>query len=177
MYLDSSKNYGKEGGSGKLGVSTSQNGMGRSWWTLDEQWMTDVNGVHIVSESSTGRLQVQPDNGLWNRRKMMLRWMCGVTWKDKITIRHIRKTAGVAQSSKNITEGRLNWFNRPSFNPPSMRRRAHTEESVEDGYTREKTERMTENKKERCKPTRFAKYWTEGGRGDGQDDVEKEDHE
>ena len=26
-------------------------------------------------------------------------------------------------------------------------------------------------------PTRFAKYWTESGRGDGQGDVEKKDHQ
>ena len=31
--------------------------------------------------------------------------------------------------------------------------RTHTEDRVESGYTREKEERMTENKMERCVPT------------------------
>ena len=53
--------------------------------------------------------------------------------------------------------------------------RTHTEESVEDGYTREKEERTTENKMERRVSTRHEKYWIESGRGDGQGDVEKED--
>ena len=55
--------------------------------------------------------------------------------------------------------------------------RTHTEESVEGGYTREKEERTTENKMERHVSTRFEKYWTESGRGDGQGDVEKKDHQ
>ena len=40
----------------------------------------------------------------------MLRWMCGVTRKDKIRNEHIRGTTRVAQASKKITEGRLNWY-------------------------------------------------------------------
>ena len=52
----------------------------------------------------------------------------------------------------------------------------YTEESVENGYSREKEDRTTENKMERPMPTRLEKYWTEIGRGDGQSDVEKEDH-
>ena len=50
-------------------------------------------------------------------------------------------------------------------------------ESVENGYTREKEERTTENRMERRVSTRFEKCWTESGRGDGQGDVEKEDHQ
>ena len=40
----------------------------------------------------------------------MLRWMCGVTRKDKIRNGHIRGTTRVAQVSKKITERRLNWY-------------------------------------------------------------------
>ena len=70
-------------------------------------------------------------------------------------------------------ERRLNWYGHV------MRRewRTHTEESVEGGYTREKEERTTENKMEIRMSTRFEKYWTESGRGDGQGDVEKKDHQ
>ena len=53
----------------------------------------------------------------------------------------------------------------------------HTEESIESGYTREKEDRTTENKMERRVSTRSEKYWTESGRGDGQGDVEKKDHQ
>ena len=55
--------------------------------------------------------------------------------------------------------------------------RTHTAESDEGRYTREKEEKTTENKMEIRMPTRFAKYWTESGRGDGQGDVEKKDHQ
>ena len=98
----------------------------------------------------------------------MLRWMCGVTRKDKIRNEHIRGTTRVAQASKKITERRLNWYGH------AMRRDG---ESVEGRYTREKEERTTENKMERRVSTRFEKYWTESGRGDGQGDVEKKDHQ
>ena len=40
----------------------------------------------------------------------MLRWMCGVTRKDKIRNEHIRGTTKVVQASRRITERRLKWF-------------------------------------------------------------------
>ena len=40
----------------------------------------------------------------------MLRWICGVTRKDKIRNEHIRGTTRVAQASKKITERRFNWY-------------------------------------------------------------------
>ena len=55
--------------------------------------------------------------------------------------------------------------------------RTHTEESVEGRHTSEKEDWTTENKMERRMPTRFEKYGTESGRGDGQGDVEKKDHQ
>ena len=105
----------------------------------------------------------------------MLRWMCGVTRKDKIRNEHIRGTTRVAQASKKITERRLNWYEHV------MRRDGeHILRKVlraDFRYTREKEERTTENKMERRVSTRFEKYWTESGRGDGQGDVEKKDHQ
>ena len=41
----------------------------------------------------------------------------------------------------------------------------------------ENEERTTLNKMERRMSTRFEKYWTESGRGDGQGYVEKNDHQ
>ena len=55
--------------------------------------------------------------------------------------------------------------------------RTHTLGSVEGRYTREKEERTTENQMKRPMSTRFEKYWTERGRGNGQGDVEKKDHQ
>ena len=40
----------------------------------------------------------------------MLRWICGVTRKDKSRNEHIRGTTRVAQASKKITERRFNWY-------------------------------------------------------------------
>ena len=40
----------------------------------------------------------------------MLRWMCGVTRRDKIRNDHIRGTTRVVQASKKITEKRLKWY-------------------------------------------------------------------
>ena len=40
----------------------------------------------------------------------MLRWMCGVTKKDKIRNDHVRGWVKVAPVTKKITEGRLMWY-------------------------------------------------------------------
>ena len=40
----------------------------------------------------------------------MLRWMCGVTRRDKIRNDHIRGTTRVVQASKKISEKRLKWY-------------------------------------------------------------------
>ena len=40
----------------------------------------------------------------------MLRWMCGVTRKDKIRNEHIRGTTKIVQASRKIMEKRLKWY-------------------------------------------------------------------
>ena len=40
----------------------------------------------------------------------MLRWMCGVTRRDKVRYEHIRGTTRVVQASKKITEKLLKWY-------------------------------------------------------------------
>ena len=40
----------------------------------------------------------------------MLRWICGVTRKDKIRNEHVRGTTKVVQASRKITERRLKWY-------------------------------------------------------------------
>ena len=39
----------------------------------------------------------------------MLRWMCGVTRRDKIQNEHIRGTTRVVQASRKTTEKRMKW--------------------------------------------------------------------
>ncbi len=48
--------------------------------------------------------------GLEVNEMRMLRWMCGVTRRDKIRNEHIRGTTRVLQASKKITEKRLKWY-------------------------------------------------------------------
>ena len=44
------------------------------------------------------------------RLEVNVRWMCGVTWREKIRNERIRGTTRVVQASKNITEKRLKWY-------------------------------------------------------------------
>ena len=48
--------------------------------------------------------------GLEVNEMRMLRWVCGVTMRDKIRNEHIRGTTRVVQASKKITEKRLKWY-------------------------------------------------------------------
>ena len=72
----------------------------------------------------------------------MLRWMCGVTRKDKVRNEHIRGTTKVAQAYKKITEKRLKWSR------DEEGRRARGEESDDERDTWKKEERETEDKME-----------------------------
>ena len=59
-----------------------------------ETWATKMGQKAKLEENETG----------------MLRWMCGVTRRDKIRNKHIRGTTSVAQASKKTTEKRLKWY-------------------------------------------------------------------
>ena len=48
--------------------------------------------------------------GLEVKEMRMLRWVCGVTRRDKIRNEHIIGTTRVVQASKKITEKRLKWY-------------------------------------------------------------------
>ena len=49
------------------------------------------------------------ENGIQVNDMRMLRWMYGVTRKDKVRNEHLRGTTRVAQASKKITERMSNW--------------------------------------------------------------------
>ena len=71
----------------------------------------------------------------------MLRWMCGMTRKDKIRNEHIRGTTKVVQASRKITERRLKWYGHV------MRMEEdHSEECDDESGTGEKEERDTIDK-------------------------------
>ena len=103
----------------------------------------------------------------------MLRWMCGVTRKDKIRNEHIRGTTSVAQASKKITERKLNWYGHV------MRRDGeHILRKVlrADIQGKRKRGRPKTRWKDACQ--RYLKSTgLREGRGDGQGDVEKKDHQ
>ena len=72
----------------------------------------------------------------------MLRWMCGVTRRDKNRNEHIRGTTRVVQASKIITEKRLKC--------EVNERGAHNEKNVRCGHTGEKKKRTAKPSMERC---------------------------
>ena len=68
--------------------------------------------INDLEEGVTGNiLKFADDTKLFRKVKEIgLRWMCGVTRKDKIRNEHIRGTTKVAQASRKITERRLKWY-------------------------------------------------------------------
>ena len=85
----------------------------------------------------------------------MLRWMCGVTRKDKIRNEHIRGTTKVVQASRKITERRLKWYGHV------MRME---EDHVVGRVMTKKEERETKDKVEGCVQEGHADFRTERGR-------------
>ena len=89
----------------------------------------------------------------------MLRWMCGVTKKDKIRNEHIRGTTKVAQASRKITEKtEMVWARHEDGS------RSRSEESDDESDNGEKEERETKDKVEGCVQEGHADCRTERGR-------------
>ena len=91
----------------------------------------------------------------------MLRWMCGVTRRDKIRNEHIRGTTRVVQHSKKITEKRLKWYGhvRRMKEEHTVRRML----DVDIGPTREKKKRGAKPKMERRMQERHDRGGVERG--------------
>ena len=64
----------------------------------------------IYHEAETWATTKRQEKRIEVTEMRMLRWMCGVTRKDKIRNEHIRGTTRVAQASKKITKRRLIWY-------------------------------------------------------------------
>ena len=74
----------------------------------------------------------------------MLRWMGGVTRKDKIRNEHIRGTTRVAQASKKITERSLIWYGHVMrADIPGKRKRGRLKKRWKDACQRDLQSRPT----------------------------------
>ena len=60
----------------------------------------------------------------------MLRWMCGVTRKDKIRNEHIRGTTKVVQASRKITEGHAEFLQTVGLREGDEGDRAYWKETI-----------------------------------------------
>ena len=69
----------------------------------------------------------------------MLRWMCGVTKKDRIRYEHVRGSVKVAPVTKKITEKRLKWYGHV------WKREERAKKNVRCASAKEETERNAEN--------------------------------
>ena len=98
----------------------------------------------------------------------MLRWMCGVTRRDKIRNEHIRGTTRVVQASKKITDKTTE-----VVRPCEENERAHSEKNVRCGNTGEKKKRTAKPTMERCMQERHDKSGSERGQHDKQDSMDE----
>ena len=80
--------------------------MGVGW----KNWKKCSGGQQCYNGEETWATMKRQEKRIEVTEMRMLRWMCGVTRKDKIRNEHIRGTTRVAQASKKITERRLNWY-------------------------------------------------------------------
>ena len=98
------------------------------------------------------------ESGIEVNEMRMLRWMCGVTRKDKIRNEHIRGMTKVVQASRKITERRLKWYGHV------MRMEEdHVVRRAGESDTGEKEEREPKDKVEGCVQEGHADCRTERG--------------
>ena len=60
--------------------------------------------------SETWAMKVDDVQRLERTERMMIRWMCGVTLKDKKSSEDLRKRLGILSVSDRVRQGRLRWF-------------------------------------------------------------------
>ena len=103
----------------------------------------------------------------------MLRWMCGVTRREKIRNEHIRGTTRVVQASKKITEKTTEVVRPCEENV----RGAHSEKNARCGHTRENKKRAAKPKMERRMQERHDTRGSERGQYNKQGRMEEYHHQ
>ena len=64
----------------------------------------------MVYESKTWPMKVEDKQKLERAENAMLRWMCGVTIKDRISTAELRERLGICSVTNFVRRGRLGWF-------------------------------------------------------------------
>ena len=64
----------------------------------------------LLYGSETWAMKVDDAYCLERTERMMIRWMCGVTLKDKKSSDDLRKRLGIVSVSDRVCQGRLRWF-------------------------------------------------------------------
>ena len=57
-------------------------------------------------------MKVEDKRSLKRTEKMMVRWMCGVTLKNRITSEELRNRLSIEAVTEIVRRGRLRWFER-----------------------------------------------------------------
>jgi len=64
----------------------------------------------MVYGSETWPMKVKDTQRLIRAERMMVRWMCGVSVKDRIPSNELLERLGIVCVSEVISRGRLRWF-------------------------------------------------------------------
>ena len=64
----------------------------------------------MVYGSETWPMRVEELRRLERAEKMMIRWMCGVTLKDRCKIEELRKSLDIEDVADVVEKCRLRWF-------------------------------------------------------------------
>ena len=71
--------------------------------------MTCVQSVMLYS-SETWAARVEEEQRMERNENVMLRWMCGVTLRDKVPMVELRRRLGIEGVVEVMRRGRLRWF-------------------------------------------------------------------
>ena len=72
-------------------------------------YMSCVQSV-MVYASETWAVRVEEEQTMERNENVMLRWMCGVTLRDKVSTVELRRRLGIEDMVEVMRRGRLRWF-------------------------------------------------------------------
>ena len=64
----------------------------------------------LVDASATWAMKIEDEQRLERAENAMIRWMCGVTLKDKCAMNELRERLGIVGVMDVVRKGRLAWF-------------------------------------------------------------------